>query len=205
MCNAHNHSPSCTCGFGGEGSVGGGYGGSRTIYWFGACGAAVYFYRSPFDGRVFFDDLGPPWPKHACTDNGLRVSAHDEREEPGSRLLLSIGSTEGWRSFVADSVVKIANGQLRLTGRMYARSGQIALEGLFETQEPEPSRLQSLLHFHQHGSGLPFLVRQCEMPGDFEITEIGFVAKGGEGSGSDRPIPCTTLPGWLDDVSKSFL
>jgi hypothetical protein len=30
----------------------------------------VIFYRSPFDGRVFFDPpLGPPWPKHPCTDN----------------------------------------------------------------------------------------------------------------------------------------
>lgn len=35
------------------------------------CGAAVFFYQSPDDGRVFFDELGPPWPKHACTDQGL--------------------------------------------------------------------------------------------------------------------------------------
>lgn len=34
------------------------------------CGASVYFYQSPYGGRVFFDDLGPPWPKHPCTDNG---------------------------------------------------------------------------------------------------------------------------------------
>src|SRR5215471_11377870 len=33
------------------------------------CGAEVFFYQSPYGGRVFFDDLGPPWPKHACTDN----------------------------------------------------------------------------------------------------------------------------------------
>lgn len=33
------------------------------------CGQAVYFYRSPFGGRVFFDELGPPWPKHGCTDH----------------------------------------------------------------------------------------------------------------------------------------
>jgi len=34
------------------------------------CGASVFFYASPFGGRVFFDELGPPWPKHPCTDNG---------------------------------------------------------------------------------------------------------------------------------------
>lgn len=33
------------------------------------CGAAVYFYQSPYGGRVFFDELGPPWPKHPCTDH----------------------------------------------------------------------------------------------------------------------------------------
>lgn len=33
------------------------------------CGEQVYFYQSPFGGRVFFDNLGWPWPKHPCTDN----------------------------------------------------------------------------------------------------------------------------------------
>ncbi len=32
------------------------------------CSASVYFYQSPYGGRVFFDELGPPWPKHPCTD-----------------------------------------------------------------------------------------------------------------------------------------
>lgn len=32
------------------------------------CGASVFFYASSFGGRVFFDELGPPWPKHPCTD-----------------------------------------------------------------------------------------------------------------------------------------
>lgn len=33
------------------------------------CGDAVYFYANEHGSRVFFDDLGPPWPKHHCTDN----------------------------------------------------------------------------------------------------------------------------------------
>ncbi|MBP2238680.1 hypothetical protein J2Z31_005221 [Sinorhizobium kostiense] len=33
------------------------------------CHERVYYYQSPFGGRVFFDDLGWPWPKHSCTDN----------------------------------------------------------------------------------------------------------------------------------------
>lgn len=33
------------------------------------CRKTVFFYQSPYGGRVFFDDLGWPWPKHSCTDN----------------------------------------------------------------------------------------------------------------------------------------
>lgn len=89
MCNSWNHSPGCTCGFGGEGHLGG-YKNTHDIFALSqlridksnygsyinpnaicpVCGASVYFYQSPEGGRVFFDDLGPPWPKHPCTDNG---------------------------------------------------------------------------------------------------------------------------------------
>lgn len=29
-----------------------------------SCGGSVFFYQNEFGSRVFFDDLGPPWPKH---------------------------------------------------------------------------------------------------------------------------------------------
>lgn len=98
MCNAHNHPPACSCGWGGVW-----YGSAHNdAAWlfnrsppprklgrqkgtFGmltgivtvpnsrcpVCGAAVFYYESPYGGRVFFDTLGPPWPKHPCTDNGI--------------------------------------------------------------------------------------------------------------------------------------
>jgi hypothetical protein len=95
MCNAWNHSSNCTCGFGGDGYSGAGNTQSSwgalgrahsptfgTAAYYASvqsyvnpnakcpvCGAEVFFYRSPYDGRVFFDELGPPWPKHPCTDN----------------------------------------------------------------------------------------------------------------------------------------
>jgi hypothetical protein len=95
MCNAWNHPADCNCGWGGDGNFGGfgGYGGGgggfRTtsdgqVFEFPfitypsyinpnarcpVCGCAVFFYQSPYGGRVFFDNLGPPWPKHPCTDN----------------------------------------------------------------------------------------------------------------------------------------
>ena len=38
------------------------------------CKRGVFFYLSPFGGRVFFDNLGWPWPKHPCTYNQLAQS-----------------------------------------------------------------------------------------------------------------------------------
>jgi len=33
------------------------------------CGEDVFYYQNEFGSRVYFDELGPPWPKHPCTDN----------------------------------------------------------------------------------------------------------------------------------------
>lgn len=95
MCNAWNHRPNCTCGWGGWGAT---YSRGVTvaptrllpaskiinpIYAQGlasytnpnahcpVCGAQVFFYQSQDGGRVFFDHLGKPWPKHPCTDNSI--------------------------------------------------------------------------------------------------------------------------------------
>lgn len=88
-CNAHNHSLDCDCGFGGN-TGGGGFSyspvASRSVSIWSpgyrlplasftipnatcpVCGAAVFFHQAWNGGRVFFDELGPPWPKHPCTD-----------------------------------------------------------------------------------------------------------------------------------------
>jgi hypothetical protein len=38
------------------------------------CTVPVFYYQNSFGSRVYFDELGPPWTKHPCTDN-LRSSA----------------------------------------------------------------------------------------------------------------------------------
>ena len=106
MCNAYRHPPDCTCGFGGEGHAGRRRAPARVdsrpvrsiLQNFSyvprihpayesyinpnakcpVCGATVFFYQSPDGGRVFFNELGPPWPKHPCTDNGsVPASLHN--------------------------------------------------------------------------------------------------------------------------------
>lgn len=41
------------------------------------CGASVFFYANQSGSRVYFDDLGHPWPKHPCTDNPQRKLIFD--------------------------------------------------------------------------------------------------------------------------------
>lgn len=137
MCNAWNHSPSCSCGWGGVGHLG-----RRTLFssiirsnvvfktyrdlWLGftnpnakcpVCGASVYFYVSPNGGRVFFDELGPPWPKHPCTDHGRPVV----RLTPSVFLREEINTThfkDGWIPYLCQDIQPIRGGKTiyQLTG-----------------------------------------------------------------------------------------
>lgn len=86
-CNAWNHVPDCDCGWGGGGGYHGNNSGlSQALAWpmtsdswinpnarCPVCNAAVFFYKSPSGGRVYFDALGAPWPKHPCVVGGSEV------------------------------------------------------------------------------------------------------------------------------------
>lgn len=70
------------------------------------CGEAVFFYRSPYDGRVFFDELGPPWPKHPCTDTQRGavqkfVPATNHRQTQYQWQLL------GWEPVILEEIKKV--------------------------------------------------------------------------------------------------
>ena len=78
-CNGNNHGQSCQCGWGGV-FYGLGLTTEKSLWQrkesytnpnakCPRCRASVYFYQSPYGGKVFFDAMGPPWPKHPCTDS----------------------------------------------------------------------------------------------------------------------------------------
>lgn len=112
-CNAHGHPPSCNCGWGGvfhaptgAGEYGAGYWsreGSHTIPNASCpvCRASVFFYRSPDNGRVYFDSLGPPWPKHPCTDGGSRSTRSAASQARAHK------KREGWWPFFCDSIMPL--------------------------------------------------------------------------------------------------
>lgn len=61
------------------------------------CGAGVFFYQSPNGGRVFFDALGRPWPKHPCTDNSESFSIDPKPWRGAARQGPPSFSVDGWQ------------------------------------------------------------------------------------------------------------
>lgn len=133
MCNAWNHPPGCTCGWGGLGHLGRKEPGSNSQHTSDSecgwvlpithtyesyvnpnahcpiCGAFVFFYQSPNGGRVFFDELGPPWPKHPCTDNSsipnnIGYNSLSSVQKPSKKYGWEMN---GWTPFFIKSVSRI--------------------------------------------------------------------------------------------------
>lgn len=110
-CNGFNHPPDCDCGWGGVFHAKSGELFYGPDFWSRlqshtnpnarcpVCGALVFFYRSPENGRVFFDSLGPPWPKHPCT------SGEDVGRRKGTASKAKRGY--GWMPFLCTKVYKI--------------------------------------------------------------------------------------------------
>lgn len=67
----------------------------------------MFYYANASGSRVYFDDLGPPWPKHPCTDNPRRPipllpiqgSQLTRRKKGEVKELLSAASTAGLASY----------------------------------------------------------------------------------------------------------
>jgi hypothetical protein len=149
MCNASNHPFGCTCGFGGDTGGSGlsqvyntslrGLGGSATPpFDFSqglaferyidpnarcpVCGVSVFFYQSPYGGRVFFDALGPPWPKHPCTDS-LLTSMGGIRRLPEPVVSRSSNAMTSWlvNGWIPINSVEIDHGVRPLSRRQGGR------------------------------------------------------------------------------------
>ncbi len=99
-CNAHGHSANCECGWGGVNhdpwrpniSPDWSRKSSHTIpnARCPVCQSRVFFYRSPDGGAVFFDELGPPWPKHPCTAQSVARRFPGNAQEDLKALLPKI-------------------------------------------------------------------------------------------------------------------
>ena len=57
------------------------------------CGERVFFYANEFGSRVFFDELGWPWPKHPCTD-GDRIGLAPRDDVSPRPVVRTLGMRE---------------------------------------------------------------------------------------------------------------
>jgi hypothetical protein len=116
MCNAMNHPAGCTCGWGWGHQ--GPRGKPHSSYWppgvtmfnvgrassytvpnarCPVCNAEVFYYCNEAGSSVFFDELGPPWPKHPCTTRehtplpryASAASCHEDRKIPDSLTVIN--------------------------------------------------------------------------------------------------------------------
>ena len=221
-CNAWNHPPDCNCGWGGD--TGGGGWSSSTLGirhipapdgrdWQPArrpsfetyvnpnarcpcCGANVYFYQSPFGGRVFFDPpLGPPWPKHPCTDNYFARG----RSEPILPSLVSSGVSPKrsrnptiWQPLIAAEIRRIGtNDRIRLSGDLpaiprrylYVPAGTTTDRPAFWRRAIDPAMIEiSTLADTQNGAIFP---RALTIPGWFTTDEEAAVYVPGDEPGPE--------------------
>jgi hypothetical protein len=112
------------------------------------CGAAVFFYRSPHGGRVFFDELGIPWPKHPCTDTSFywrfgQVKLRTAQGTPGGAASARAPRTpetatptprHAWRPLIITSADQLEEGVSRIRLRDVSVPGYLYLPTRFLEQ-----------------------------------------------------------------------
>lgn len=115
-CNGFNHQKDCTCHFGGGHPL------SRPPRWTGwrprsirrllkkanakcpECRAEVYYLPFRNGGGAYFDKLGPPWPKHPCTDDTKRYSPYTKSGKPRLTVKPTEFEETGWLPFILRNV-----------------------------------------------------------------------------------------------------
>ncbi|MCG7932633.1 MAG: hypothetical protein N0E44_21680 [Candidatus Thiodiazotropha lotti] len=80
----------------------------------------MFFYQSPNGGRVFFDELGPPWPKHPCTDNSSipkQIGYNSSRsiQAPSKKYSWQMN---GWSPFFITTVSRIDKFSQKIIGML---------------------------------------------------------------------------------------
>jgi hypothetical protein len=156
LCNAKNHRWNCECGFGGAKAssspkkplaetsdllalprVPRHYTKPNELCPF--CNAPVFFHQLRNLGRVYFDDPGAPWRKHACTDK----ASQSYRGPFGS-------GNEGWPQLTQMSVNALSNSVLRLSGKLNHQDCVVFVSGsaFRDTSNPSTYLSESFIQAH---------------------------------------------------------
>lgn len=123
-CNGFNHRENCTCNFRG------GHPNTRPPIWRAwkkpnirrlqerpnakcpECRANVYYLSFPSGGCAYFDKLGPPWPKHPCTDDAKKYSPYTRSGKPRLTVKPTEFEEAGWLPFVLRKIGEYSIGTI---------------------------------------------------------------------------------------------
>lgn len=218
MCNAWNHPPGCTCGWGGEGHLGSAYGhvwhggmlgdpfqhpgllrqiavrhrisfSIPTKCWY--CGQQIYIYANEYGSVVLFDELGWPWPKHDCPNAPADLKG-DSLRRPAAFMARMPAQQSRWFQGVLESLE--AEGKDSSYAAV-AKIPQAVLNGQYDSQRPT---LEFLRHLSQanrlrRGIFLPLPCASCTADIWAYVPTSGdpYIAEV-RGNGSLRPHRCGT-------------
>ena len=94
------------------------------------CSSRVFFYESELGGRVLFDALGPPWPKHSCDRDQSSASQEKSADWSARRASFTVDArrrqrADTWFRFQLDPVVDGASASALTIGLPPMRGGDI--------------------------------------------------------------------------------
>ncbi len=126
------------------------------------CQARVFFYQNAAGSKVFFDHLGPPWPKHPCT-------SFDRAPKPHTPSLPAGVPDEGWMQMTVTEL--LYRGALHKTIITMAIAGNSEPAILFYTKWRPDLPSKGSLCFHKGSQISFFSIKELEpitISGHFE-------------------------------------
>jgi hypothetical protein len=112
------------------------------------CGQPVFFYQNHSGSRVYFDELGPPWPKHPCTDQDTYTRSPESFAntivQPSVREASQVPLIDSWQSLAGiDTPYSFWEkygtsqwGAWRVAGRFRGSNGALLVLNSVDTTEP---------------------------------------------------------------------
>ncbi|RQH12679.1 hypothetical protein [Bradyrhizobium sp. RP6] len=172
------------------------------------CNAGVYFYANEHGSRVFFDHLGPPWPKHPCTDiprDYAPRSRHPERRARGAmQELISAANVAGlfenklfgrragdeWTLLVVIEVVRSGDENVITAEYLDSREGETTAF----TCRSEGPVLEPGDFINMKGDEVSFLHRETLRPVTFRIGGTVVIQETSEENSLPPPSPARSEP-----------
>jgi len=112
------------------------------------CLQKVFYYQSPYGGKVFFDTLGPPWPKHPypCSDRNTQIQEQTERNQHLQGCSTAASNpiypwqAEGWEPLCTISIHEVHSNKFISIRGIY-KGNEISVYIKNETDFPKRSPL----------------------------------------------------------------